>query len=256
MAVTPSGKDKVTRWARLYVGGYDLSGDLRTFGTLDNSYEAADLTGVSEAARNFAAADSRQVGVQGVQVLMNDTASTGAFTLLQDADAASLLTIAMGGGGEPAAGDPSYHIPTRQMMDMVTMDGSSGILQADFRQDQLQYDISFDSAFGAVLQGPSSISASITAGSSFSIDFGAQQSGVTGWSAVLHVLSTSSGDYAITVQDSADDSAYSTIGTFAADASAITSELQTGTDTVERYVSINAVRTAGTITMMLTFVRN
>ena len=72
MAATPSGKDKTLKCMRLHVGGYDLSGDARTFGTLDSTFWRADTTGWDESVYNFLSDGRRQVGISGLQVLMND----------------------------------------------------------------------------------------------------------------------------------------------------------------------------------------
>ena len=254
MAVTTSGKDKLLRYARFYIGGYDLSGDTRAIGDIANNYEGADLLGVTETTHNFLAGGSLNTGITGLQTLMNDTSSSGAHELLKDAPNQTQLSICFGGAGAPAAGDPAYTLPSIQFGDVVSIDGSSGVMSANFGFDTQQYTANYTTGWGAVLRGPTSITATVTAGSAISFDGGAQTT--AGWSAHLHVLATSSGDYAITIEDSADDSAYGTLGTFSADGSAVLSELLTGAGTVERYVSFQAVRTGGTMTAIVTFVRN
>ena len=62
-----AGKTHLMRWMRLYAGGYDLSGDARTFGTLLNNYVDVDLTGWSDAAKNYLAGGGRATGLQGFQ---------------------------------------------------------------------------------------------------------------------------------------------------------------------------------------------
>ena len=84
MAATPSGKDKLLVWCRVIYGGYDISGDARTIGTMENMLGDADFTGMNQRLRNFTGDYVRQVGVSGLQVLMNDTAASGASTLLKN----------------------------------------------------------------------------------------------------------------------------------------------------------------------------
>ena len=105
-----------------------------------------------------------------------------------------------------------------------------------------------------MLQGPTALSATQAASSSISADNGASSS--DGFIAHLHILSTSSGDFAFKIRHSADDSAWSDLVTFSADGSAVTAELASGTGTVNRYVAFDATRTAGTVTAICTFVRN
>ena len=253
MAVTTSGKDKVLRWTRIYVSGYDLSGDARTFGSLDNSFAEVDFTGWSEAVRNYLADGHRVVGVRGFQALMNDT-SGRAFDRLKAANTAGRLSICFGGGGEPSAGDPAYHLPSIQMMAPQGLDGSAAAITADFIPDARQVSTLTDNPMGVVLRGPTSMSSTVTASSSNSHDNGGATT--SGWSAILHVLSTSSGNFAFKIRHSSDDSSWSDLGTFTANGSAVTSELLTGSGTVNRYVAFNAARTAGTVTVVVTFARN
>jgi len=253
MAVTPSGKDKVLKYARLYVGGFDLSGDLRDFGTIENSYESASMLGVSETTDNFLAAGSLMTAINGLQVLMNDTATSGSHTLLSSAPNQSQVSIHFGGGGAPAVGDPGYLLPTEQLGDAISIDAASAVMAANFAFDQRQYSGNITKVFGIVMRGNTSLSATLTASSTNSVDQGAQST--AGWAAHIHILSTSSGNFALSIEDSADDSAFGTLGTFTTTGGSVGSELLTGSGTVERYVAFDAQRTAGTITAIVTFTR-
>ena len=67
---------------------------------------------------------------------------------------------------------------------------------------------------------------------------------------------SASGVFAITVEDSPDDSAWSTLETFTLDGSAIGSEVSFVTGTIERYVRVTATRTSGTIQLAVGYARN
>ena len=256
MAVTPSGKDKLLRHLRLYVGGYDLSGDSRTFGNAMGTFGEVDFTGWSELVRNYLADGWLQAGLTGYQALMNDTSGRALDQLqLSGNSQASQISLCFGGGGEPAVPDPAYLLPSIQLNDLQAFDGSAAVLSGiDFRPDAAQYTTNFAKAWGIVLQGPTALSATQAASSSISADNGASSS--DGFIAHLHILSTSSGDFAFKIRHSADDSAWSDLVTFSADGSAVTAELASGTGTVNRYVAFDATRTAGTVTAICTFVRN
>ena len=58
------------------------------------------------------------------------------------------------------------------------------------------------------------------------------------------------------LQHSTNDSTWLDLVTFTANGSAITSEHQTGTDTVNQYVRGLATRTGGTALVVMTFARN
>lgn len=256
MAVSPSGKDKLLRHLRLYVGGYDLSGDSRTFGNAMGSFSEVDMTGWSELVRNYLADGWLQAGLTGYQALMNDTSGRALDQLQLSGDSqASQLSLCFGGGGEPAVPDPAYLLPSIQLNDLQGFDGSAAVFSGvDFRPDAAQYSSNFAKSLGIVLRGPTALSATLSASSSNSADNGVSTS--SGFIAHLHILSTASGNFTFKIRHSADDSAWSDLVTFSADGSAVTAELASGAGTVNRYVAFDAARTAGTVTAVCAFVRN
>jgi hypothetical protein len=256
MAVAPSGRDKLERYTRLYIGGYDLSGDSRSFSAAVSAFNPVDMTGWSELVRNYMADGYLQAGLTGYQALMND-ATGRAFEQLQLAadSISSQLSLCFGGGGEPAVGDPAYVLPSVQMNDLIGFDSNAAVLSGiDFMLDATQYTANVAKVLGHVMRGPTSLSATLTASSANTVDGGAQST--DGFIAILHILATASGNFAFTLKDSADDSAFATLGTFTLDGSAIGSEIITGSGTVDQYVGFDAQRTAGTCTAICTFVRN
>jgi hypothetical protein len=252
MAVTTSGKDKLLKHTRFYVGGYDLSGDARTFSSLDNSYGEVDFTGWNETVINFLADGRQVVGIRGFQALMND-ASGGSYDQLGSASNSLNTSMCFGGGGEPAAGDPAYLLPAVQISDTAGLEGAAGILQADFLPEAGTTDADIGNPMGVVLRGPTSLSATLTASSANSHDYGG--STASGWHAIIHVIASSSGNFAFKIRDSADDSAWADLGSFTVDGSAVTSEYISGSGDVDRYVAFDANRTGGTCTVIVTFAR-
>jgi hypothetical protein len=251
VAETPSGKDKLSVWLRVIYGGYDLSGDARTIGTMENMFGEADFTGMNTRLRHFTSDYVRQVGVTGFQCLMNDTAASGATTLLKNPDTASQLSILFGGGGEPAIPDPAYLLPSLHMRTDTNWDGPVGVMQADFVMDADQYTANTSNPLGVVL---------CNQGLTATVDLGShdnEAASTNGWNANLHVTATAAGDYSFVIEHSTDDAAWATLGTFTADGSAITSEHLSDSDNpVNRYVHLAVTRTAGTCTAIVTFARN
>ncbi len=250
MAATASGKDKVQRYARLFVGGYDLSGSARAVGSLDNNFGEVDITGWSESVKNFLADYRRVVGIRGFQAIVDDTAGKS-FAVLKDAPNDHIVTMGLGGGGEPVVPDPAYLVYGLQLNDNTGWEGGAAIINADFIPSQTNYNVSADNPWGHVLQGASSLS-STTTGSSHDNEAASSN----GFHAHLHVLATSSGNFAITIEHSTNDSAWATLATFTSTAGAITAERQVGTGTVNRYVRSVLTRTAGTITVFIAYARN
>jgi hypothetical protein len=254
MAVTTSGKDKLLTWTRIIYGGYDLSGDARTIGSLENMFGEADFTGLNERLSHFTPDYVRQVGVSGVQVLMNDTAASGATTLLQNPSSSNRLSILMGGGGEPAIADPAYLLPSIQMNTTTSFDGPVGVMQADFMMDEAQYDANTSNPIGVILCNQA---LTVTVDLASHKLEGGSTTTTNGWHANLHITATASGDYAFVIEHSTNDADWATLGTFTADGSAITSEHLSDSDNpVNQYVRMGITRTAGTCTAIVTFARN
>lgn len=249
MAVTKSGKDKVQRYFRLYVGGIDLSGDSRTFGSADNMFEFVDLTGWNQTVRNGLPDGVRQVGLRGYVAHFNDTATTGSYSVLASSDNASRLSLLFGGGGAPAIGDPAYLLGSVQISDQGSIDSGAAIITADFLADARQYNAASNPA-GVVLHPATSLSSTTSASS---VDNGGATS--NGARANLHVTVTSGGTWAFTVEHSTNDSAWATLMTFSADGSSVTSEQQSSTGTVNQYLRVVATRTSGTVTPIVTIAR-
>lgn len=248
MAVTPSGKDKITRYMRLFVGGIDLSGDSRTFGAAEDIFETADMMGWSHV-QHFHLPNRREAKLTGYVAHMNDTATTGAFQVLKSSNNSDRLSLCFGGGGEPATGDPAFLMGAVQISDQSGVDSNAVVITADFLADAAQYD-AVSRPFGVVLQGATSLSATTTG---TGVDN--EVSSANGARANLHITASSGGTWAIKVQDSTNDSAWADHITFSADGSAVTSEQGTSAGTVDRYTRSVLTRTSGTLTAVITIAR-
>lgn len=242
-----TGKNKLLRYARVYFGGYNISGDARTIGTLQNKIDPIDMTALSDSYRNALGAGHREVGVMGFQAFLNDTASSGAHTLMKNGGSTQ-LSVLLGSLAEPAIGDIAYLLPAVLLSYPYSFDGGAAIISGDFMPDASQSLTA--SPFGIVQHPATSLSATTNA---TSVDNGA--SSANGAIAILHLVATSSGDFALKVQDSANNSDWSDLITFSSDGSAITSEVGTATGTVDRYTRFQATRTGGSCTPVVSFAR-
>lgn len=249
MAATPSGKDKTLKHMRLHVGGYDLSGDARTFGTLDSTFGEADTTGWDESVYNFLSDGRRQVGISGLQVLMNDDTARG-YTVLSAGATAYPTTIFFGGGGVPAVPDPAYILPGLQMSGNASLDGAIFALNADMRFLATSYGAGSGNPHAVTL----SYGAKTATTTGTSHDNGAAST--AGWSAILHITASSGGTWQFKLQHSTDDSSFSDLATFSANGSIVTAEYASGSGTVNRYVRLVETRTSGTVTTSCAFARN
>lgn len=245
------GKNKVLRWARMFIGGFDLSGDARTFGEARNSLGEADMVGWSDAVHWFIPDGHRVVGISKWQAFLND-ATAGAWTKLKQATATQrVLTLAFGSGAEPALGDAAYVLAGVQFADLHSLDGNAPVLNVDFDVDAGQYSAQAENPFANVLQAAVSLSATTTG---TGLDAGAATT--AGGHANLHVLVSSGGTWSLKVQHSSDNVSFFDLITFAANGSAVTSEHGTASGTVNRYTRVLLTRTSGSLTVMISFARN
>jgi hypothetical protein len=124
-----AGKNKVERGFRLWWDDAstprDLSGDLVP-GSLNigDEYEEADMTGVSEALRNYLAGH-RDAEVT-ARFHMNDTASTGASTVLNARNGLTgTLTLQWGSSGAtPSGSDQELEGECVQLSNTIALDGN------------------------------------------------------------------------------------------------------------------------------------
>lgn len=236
------------RYTRLYFGGYDLSGDSRAFGAAQQSYPAVNMTGWSHNAESYLA-DRPTVGITGYQAIMNDTTTTGAFTILKATPQNAYVSMLFGGSGEPEIGDPAYLIGALQNSSNVNNDGGAMIIEAEFVLSASTMDAYAGAPFGYVLSPATSLAATTT---QIAVDLETTAL-ASGAQAILHVTASSGGTWAMIIEHSTDDSSYATLMTFTANGSAITSERQTAAGTINRYVRFKATRTSGTITPVVVF---
>lgn len=245
-----AGKNKLTRYMRIYLGGYDLSGDARTVDSLDAMYAEQDMSGWSDQVRKSMADMVMSVGVRGFQALMNDTATTGAHTLMKSPDGVTQkqVSVLFGGGAAPAAGDPAYLLTGVDIAGNIVMDGKAPAIRGDFVPMPGYMD---GQPWGKVLMPSTSLTETTNGATVNDI-----ASSANGAHANLHILATASGNFAFTIEHSANGVDWATLGTaFTADGSAIASEYKTFTGTINQYVRFVATRTGGTCTAVCVFAR-
>lgn len=236
-----AGKNKLLKGARLYVGGYDLSSDALDVGSLANTFGEVKLTGWSDTAHNYLADGHRELGIRGVRSYIDD--ATGmSCTSIKAVPAVTAITLAIGSAGEtPTTGDVAYILPPLQVSDMASFDAGAGLFAADFVYDSTQYDNDFNSPWGKVLRNGLVTQTINTA----SVDFGAAGAS---YGATCHVYYTDSGNYSFKIEHSATDAwagEQATLLTFSMNGSAVASEFQAATTTVQRYCRLVCTRTAG-----------
>ncbi|HUW78767.1 MAG TPA: hypothetical protein VMV52_08480 [Candidatus Nanopelagicaceae bacterium] len=134
-----TGKNKVERWIRVWFDdatptARDLSGDIvpgSMSGIGGKSFDEVEMTGISEAHKNFLSGHwSHQFSCQ---FYVNDTASTGAHTVLIAREGAvGTLTIQLGSGAAPAASDPEWEGEYCLIECPVVLAGNKPVIAARF----------------------------------------------------------------------------------------------------------------------------
>lgn len=244
-------RDKILRWARIYCGGYDLSGDALTFAQALSEYQEIDMTVWNDAVMKYLSNDRLRVGITGFQALLNDDAGR-AFAVLKDPPNSLNVTLCLGSGAAPAFGDPAYHVPAITVTDIAGLDNQRlTVGPINFIPEAGAVGSNLLKPWGVILQAATSISATATGDS---VDGGAGST--DGYHAMIQILATDSGDYEFTIEHSSNDVDWATLGTFTLDGSAVGSEFLSASGTVNQYVRAVSTRTAGDVTALITFVRN
>lgn len=248
------GKNKLLRYLRLFLGGYDLSGDSRSFDSLDNQFAEIDTTGWNESIRTFLADQIRIVGLRGYSAFLNDTTSSGSFPNLNAPNTVlpGVLTLCQGGNAEFEAGDPAYLMRSVQLVGQAAMENGIATINGDFLPLSGYTD---GNPWGVVLSPKTSIA--ITTTNTTVINYvGAVATATTnGFLANLHITASASGNFSMKIEHSANGSTWATLGTFSTTGGSVTSESMTGTGTVNAYLRFVATRTGGTITPVCAITR-
>lgn len=218
---------------RCFVAGYDLSGDINSFGSIQGGMEPLDGTDITMSA-NGRMGGRRSGSVQFV-AFFEDTAGhahprLGALPTGQQ-DVMGLVGRSIGGA--------SFCMRSRQ----VNYDGSrdaegSFLFTVDFQSDGFGLEWTEQLTAGRRTESTATNGASLDGLASSAL----------GWQAYLQVFALASGTPTIKLQDSADDSAWADLsgGGFGVIAANSTARIAGGaTDTIRRYVR---VATTGTFT--------
>lgn len=219
----------------IYVGGYDLSGDVGTINSVSAPRSTLGVTGISSSVLERVMAHGN--GSLSFTSFFNDAAGQEhvALSALPTTDVVSIYAIS-GTRGDPAACLVAKQInydPTRNT------DGSLTMLT-----DMMSNASALE--WGKMLTASSETIAS--AGNLASLDeLGAAGPTANGGIGYLEIMSLGSGTPTITIQDSADDAAWATLLTFTVN-SANTAERVTVTGNVDRYLRVEA---SGTFTNLV-----
>lgn len=252
MAVTPSGKDKILRHVRLWIDELDVSGYSRTFSSCDLGMTEVDRHSWVDEHMHFKGDEQLVKGIRGWRSIM-DAAATGTFENIKT-QPDGIATMAFGGGGAPAIGDPAYLLAFKHIGLTAQVEAGLAVLEGDLIPDSGQLDSDAIFPLGRVHANEDDLGATTNHSS---VDWERTDIADGGW-ATLHVLETSSGDYAFKLQHSTNDADWADIsgGAFTLDGSSTGAELIGFSGSINRYTRLVSTRTAGTVDIVVAVALN
>lgn len=229
---------------RLFVAGYDLSGDVNSFGSIQGGMEPLDGTDITMEANGRMG--GRRSGSVQFTAFFDDAAGAshvrlGALPTGQQ-DVMGLVGRAIGGA--------SFCMRSRQINYDGSRDAEGNFLfTADFQSDGLGLEWTEQLTAGRRTESAATDGASLDGLASSAL----------GWQAYLQVFALASGTPTIKLQDSADDAAWADLtgGDFGVIAANSTARLQGGsTATIRRYVRVVTTGTFSGLDFAVGLARN
>jgi len=250
----------LSRWSRVYIGGYDMSCYSRSIGPLTAEYNQADLTAdMCDAVRGYLP-DTPNISPGTLNGVFNNIATVSSHAVLSSAGVGRVVSVALGIRAAPAVGDPVFHGKFLQL-DYQAIPDSGGAMTTTIpfgSYDQTGV-ILHPNPWGVLLHANSAVTA---VNNQAGIDDNGAATAKGGYM-VYHVLA-GNGTATIKVQDAATNSDgnfadLSGATTGVIDCSAVSSgivALGIGA-TVRRYLRWQvALGTADTVTFVLSFTRS
>lgn len=97
----------VTKWARFYMDGYDLSGYARTVGPLEITFNTEDAAAMTDEIKNVVP-DQPVINIGTLNAFFDNTATSGLHVVASGAGLMRNVMIPIGFLAAPAAGDPVF----------------------------------------------------------------------------------------------------------------------------------------------------
>ena len=236
--------------ANLFLGSYDLSGDVGAVDTIAAPRGSLDITGINKAAAERIL--THRNGMLGFTGFWNATASQIVDALNNMPTTDLLATVAIPATfGAFAVGDVAASVNGKQI-GLDSSSGQDGSLGVSTQVAANGYPLEWGQLLTVGLETFATGTVSGT-----SIDFG-DTSTLFGAAAYLHVISHGSGTATFTIQDSADNSSFAAVtGMAFTNVTAATSERIQGTTsaTVRRYVRVQKTGVSTATVAVINFVR-
>ena len=245
-----------SKWTRVYIDGYDLSGDSRAIGPLVSTFDEPDLTGFSHAVKGSLPGQAMH-SIGAYNGVFNVNATTGIHDVMSGAGVMRTVMVVQGMRAEPAAGDFAYTGEFEQLG--YDADPSGVYVNIPFGNSSARGStFLYDNPFGVLLHAKAAATAAnSTTGAG--IDTAGASTAFGGY--LTYMVFAGNGTATISVDDSADDSSYSALSG-ATSGEIDCSSVQYGrvalgrTATVRQYLRWQiSLNTATTVTFALAFNR-
>jgi len=139
----------VSRWARIYINGYDVSGYTRSLSPLDYTYDEADLTALSDAAKGYLPSMAN-VGIGTVNANFDNTATVSVHAINSPGSSNNII-IPIGDRAEPAQGVPVYCAKLQQKDYLTAEDGGAMTAALTYESSTAATPIGYMNPWGVLL---------------------------------------------------------------------------------------------------------
>lgn len=247
----------VEHWMRVYVDGFDMSGQARSLKPLQIEYGEANLTALADTVKGYLRTHP-QVNCGVLNAVFDNTASTGIHNALRTAGDARTVLAALGIRGAPADGDPTFGGVFEQGAYQAVDDGGALTVTLPFLGWAVDAaSLLYASPWGTLLHALAAATAANTGTGHDNPTAGATTNG--GY--LVYQVTEGDGTATLSVDDSADNAAFSALSG-ATTGSINCATRQHGivaignTATVRRYLRWQiALGTAATVTFAASFHR-
>jgi len=152
----------VSRWGRIYLDGYDMSGYARSIGALNWKYNEANLTALADSATGSLPAGC-EMSPSTVDANLDTTATSGFHAIMAVSGVSRLCMFPVGIQAEPVAGDWAYCGRYRQDDYMSSENGGAMTVSVNFGGWDAAYPPQYDIPWGQLLHAKGAETAANTA---------------------------------------------------------------------------------------------
>jgi len=247
----------VLKHCRAYIDGYDMSGYTRSYGPLEEVFDEAGVTALTDEVRSVLPGHTR-MSMGMLNGIFDNTETYGLHVAMSSGSGTRTVMLPIGMRAAPVAGDPTFCGQFEQLDYVQEGDGMLTVSIPFGATSAQASNMNYDKAWGHLLHARSAATAAnSTTGEGIDNDAASELGGY-----MCYQVFFGDGTATISIDDSADDSSYSalsgaTSGELSTAAGPKHGIVQLGTTaTVRQYLRWQiALNSATTVTFALAFIR-